>query len=255
MLFDTHAHFDDERFDDDRDEVIRKAHESGVSYILNASSDMDSSRKSMALADKYDFIYAAVGVHPHSAGEMKEDDLEILAGYASHPKVVAIGEIGLDYYYDNSPRNVQKYWFARQIRLAREVGLPVVIHDRDAHEDTLAIIKAEGASEVGGVFHCYTGSVEMAKEVLKNNFYIALGGAVTFKNARKLLDVAKFVPEDRLLIETDCPYMTPEPYRGKRNDSGYVRLVAEKIAELRGVTFEEIAQITAQNARRLFKIT
>ncbi|PNT91513.1 TatD family hydrolase [Clostridium thermosuccinogenes] len=255
MLFDTHAHFDDERFDDDRDEVIRKAHESGVSYILNASSDMDSSRKSMALADKYDFIYAAVGVHPHSAGEMKEDDLEILAGYASHPKVVAIGEIGLDYYYDNSPRNVQKYWFARQIRLAREVGLPVVIHDRDAHEDTLAIIRAEGASEVGGVFHCYTGSVEMAKEVLKNNFYIALGGAVTFKNARKLLDVAKFVPEDRLLIETDCPYMTPEPYRGKRNDSGYVRLVAEKIAELRGVTFEEIAQITAQNARRLFKIT
>lgn len=255
MLFDTHAHFDDERFDDDRDEVIRKAHESGVSYILNASSDMDSSRKSMALADKYDFIYAAVGVHPHSAGEMKEDDLETLAGYASHPKVVAIGEIGLDYYYDNSPRNVQKYWFARQIRLAREVGLPVVIHDRDAHEDTLAIIKAEGASEVGGVFHCYTGSVEMAKEVLKNNFYIALGGAVTFKNARKLLDVAKFVPEDRLLIETDCPYMTPEPYRGKRNDSGYVRLVAEKIAELRGVTFEEIAQITAQNARRLFKIT
>lgn len=255
MLFDTHAHFDDERFDDDRDEVIRKAHESGVSYILNASSDMDSSRKSMALADKYDFIYAAVGVHPHSAGEMKEDDLEILAGYASHPKVVAIGEIGLDYYYDNSPRDVQKYWFARQIGLAREVGLPVVIHDRDAHEDTLAIIKAEGASEVGGVFHCYTGSVEMAKEVLKNNFYIALGGAVTFKNARKLLDVAKFVPEDRLLIETDCPYMTPEPYRGKRNDSGYVRLVAEKIAELRGVTFEEIAQITAQNARRLFKIT
>lgn len=255
MLFDTHAHFDDERFDDDRDEVILKAHESGVSYILNASSDMDSSRKSMALADKYDFIYAAVGVHPHSAGEMKEDDLEILAGYASHPKVVAIGEIGLDYYYDNSPRNVQKYWFARQIGLAREVGLPVVIHDRDAHEDTLAIIKAEGASEVGGVFHCYTGSVEMAKEVLKNNFYIALGGAVTFKNARKLLDVAKFVPEDRLLIETDCPYMTPEPYRGKRNDSGYVRLVAEKIAELRGVTFEEIAQITAQNARRLFKIT
>lgn len=255
MLFDTHAHFDDERFDDDRDEVIRKAHESGVSYILNASSDMDSSRKSMALADKYDFIYAAVGVHPHSAGEMKEDDLETLAGYASHPKVVAIGEIGLDYYYDNSPRNVQKYWFARQIRLAREVGLPVVIHDRDAHEDTLAIIRAEGASEVGGVFHCYTGSVEMAKEVLKNNFYIALGGAVTFKNARKLLDVAKFVPEDRLLIETDCPYMTPEPYRGKRNDSGYVRLVAEKIAELRGVTFEEIAQITAQNARRLFKIT
>jgi len=255
MLFDTHAHFDDERFDDDRDEVIRKAHESGVSYILNASSDMDSSRKSMALADKYDFIYAAVGVHPHSAGEMKEDDLEILAGYASHPKVVAIGEIGLDYYYDNSPRDVQKYWFARQIGLAREVGLPVVIHDRDAHEDTLAIIRAEGASEVGGVFHCYTGSVEMAKEVLKNNFYIALGGAVTFKNARKLLDVAKFVPEDRLLIETDCPYMTPEPYRGKRNDSGYVRLVAEKIAELRGVTFEEIAQITAQNARRLFKIT
>jgi TatD DNase family protein len=255
MLFDTHAHFDDERFDDDRDEVIRKAHESGVSYILNASSDMDSSRKSMALADKYDFIYAAVGVHPHSAGEMKEDDLKILAGYASHPKVVAIGEIGLDYYYDNSPRDVQKYWFARQIGLAREVGLPVVIHDRDAHEDTLAIIRAEGASEVGGVFHCYTGSVEMAKEVLKNNFYIALGGAVTFKNARKLLDVAKFVPEDRLLIETDCPYMTPEPYRGKRNDSGYVRLVAEKIAELRGVTFEEIAQITAQNARRLFKIT
>jgi len=254
MLFDTHAHYDDEKFDADRDEVLRRVHESGVLYIVNASSDMASAKECIALADKYDFIYAAVGVHPHSAKEMKEEDIKVLAEYAAISKVVAIGEIGLDYYYDNSPRDVQKYWFARQIELAREVGLPIIIHDRDAHEDTMSIIKAEKAREVGGVFHCYSGSVEMARDVLNNNFYIALGGAVTFKNARKILDVARYVPEDRLLIETDCPYMTPEPHRGKRNDSGYVRLVAEKIAEIKGVSFEDIARITMQNAKKCFNI-
>ncbi len=255
MLFDTHAHYDDERFSNDRDEVIERAHKSGVKYILNASYDLKSSSESISLSDKYDFIYAAVGIHPHEVGSVDDSVISILEDYAlNNSKVVAIGEIGLDYYYDNSPRELQKYWFARQIRLARKLGLPIIVHNRDAHEDTLNIVREEKAGEVGGVFHCYSGSVEMAKELIKNNFYIAIGGVVTFKNARKVVEVAAFVPDDRLLIETDCPYMTPEPFRGKRNESSYVRLVAEKIAQIRGVSAEYIAQITTENAKRLFNI-
>jgi len=255
MLFDTHAHYDDERFSEDRDETIERAYKSGVKYILNASYDLKSSSESILLSEKYDFIYAAVGIHPHDAASVDDSTISALEDYASKSKkVVAIGEIGLDYYYDNSPRELQRYWFARQIRLAKKLGLPIIVHDRDAHEDTFNIVMEEKASEVGGVFHCYSGSVEMAKELIKNNFHIAIGGAVTFKNARKVVDVAAFVPDDRLLIETDCPYMTPEPYRGKRNESSYVRLVAEKIAQIRGVTTEYIARITTENAKKLFKI-
>lgn len=254
MLFDTHAHFDDERFDEDRYETIEKVHESGVEYIVNAASDMDSSETGIALAERYDFIYAAVGVHPHNAEEMDEAKIEKIKKLAQHRKVVAIGEIGLDYYYDTAPRDVQKHWFARQIQLARELALPIIIHDRDAHEDTLKIVTLENARDVGGVFHCYAGSVEMAREVLDNNFYISLGGVVTFKNAKKAVEVVKFAPLDRLLIETDSPYLTPEPYRGKRNDSGYVRLVAEKIAEIKGIPFEEVARITLENGKKLFRI-
>ncbi len=254
MLFDSHAHYDDERFNDDRDQVILEAHKSGVSYILNASSSMESSVKSIQLAEKFDFVYASVGIHPHSAAHANDSMMTILAEMASNSKVVAIGETGLDYHYDFSPREVQKFWFAQHIYLARQLGLPLVIHDREAHNDVLGLVESEKAKDVGGVFHCYSGSVEMADRVLKNNFYISVGGVVTFKNARRLVEVVRHVPLDKLLIETDCPYMAPEPYRGRRNDSRYVRLVAEKIAEIKGLEFEEVAETTAENARRLFRI-
>ena len=255
MLFDTHAHYDDRKFSEDRDETIERAYKNGVKYIINVSYDLKSSAESVSLSDKFDFVYAAVGIHPHDVAAVDDSAVSTLEDYAlNNKKVVAIGEIGLDYYYDNSPRELQRYWFARQIRLAKKLGLPIIVHDRDAHEDTFNIVREEEAGEVGGVFHCHSGSVEMAKELIKNNFYIAIGGAVTFKNARKVVDVAAFVPDDRLLIETDCPYMTPEPFRGKRNESSYVRLVAEKIAEIRGVTAEYIARITTENAKKLFRI-
>jgi len=254
MLFDSHAHYDDERFDDDRFSIIRKVHQSGVTYILNASSNVASAIESISLAQEYEFVYAAVGVHPHHVGEINEHTFNFIADFATKPKVVAIGEIGLDYYYDTYPREEQKYWFARQINLARDLKLPVIVHDRDAHMDVMNIVKAEKAKEVGGVFHCYSGSVEMAKELLKLNFHISVGGSATFKKADRLAEVIRFIPLESLLIETDCPYMTPEPFRGQRNDSSYVRLVAEKIAEIKGTSFEEIAGITMQNAKRLFRI-
>jgi len=254
MLFDTHAHYDDERFSQDRRETINRAYENGVSYILNASSSKASVAESIALAQEFDFVYAAVGIHPHNVGEMDENDIAALTDYASGSKVVAIGEIGLDYYYDFSPRELQRYWFAKQIDLARNLGLPIIVHDRDAHEDTMKIIKSENAKKVGGVLHNYTGSVEMARELLDNNFYISVGGPVTFKNARKTVEVVKYVPIGRLLIETDCPYLTPEPFRGRRNESSYVRFVAEKIAEIKNMSFEEVASITTENAKRLFGI-
>lgn len=255
MLFDTHAHYDDERFSEDRNEAINRAYESGVSYIINAGSDIATSAESVSIAHEYNFIYAAVGVHPHNVEGMTDNDLKPLEELASNKQVVAIGEIGLDYYYDNSPRESQKVWFAKQISLAKDLNLPIIVHNRDSHQDAMDIIRRENAKEVGGVFHCYSGSVEMARELLNNNFYISIGGPVTFKNVRKSIDVVKFVPEDRLLIETDCPYLTPEPYRGKRNESCYIRFIAEKIAEIKGVSFEKIAMATTENAKRLFRIT
>lgn len=254
MLFDTHAHFDDERFESDRYQAIENAYKSGVTRIINAAADVESARASIALAHRYSFMYATVGVHPHSADTMDEKSIEILTGLAGDEKVVAIGEIGLDYYYDNSPRDCQRYWFARQIAMARELSLPIVVHNRDAHQDTMDIIKREKASEVGGVLHCFTGSVEMARELLNLNFYISLGGPVTFKNSKKAVEVAQYVSIDRLLIETDSPYLTPEPFRGRRNDSSLVRCVAEKIAEIKGMPFEKVAEATAENAKKLFGI-
>ncbi|WP_265446820.1 TatD family hydrolase [Acetivibrio straminisolvens] len=254
MLFDSHAHYDNKRFNEDRFEIIKKAYDSGVTYILNASADMASAEETITLTCKFDFVYGAVGVHPHSAAEMDENDIAKLKNFAKEDKIVAIGEIGLDYYYDFSPREQQRLWFAKQINLAKELNLPIIVHDRDAHKDVLDIIKSEQARDVGGVFHCYSGSVEMLRDVLDNNFCISVGGTLTFKNAKKAVEVVERVPLDRLLIETDCPYLTPEPHRGKRNDSSYVRLVAEKIAQIRGISFEEVAETTTNNAKRLFRI-
>lgn len=254
MLFDTHAHFNDNRFKHDRDEAINKAHEDGVSYILNVSYNIPSLDQSVSLSRKYNFIYAAVGIHPHYSKDMDGELLIKLRNLTQNKKVVAIGEIGLDYYRNLSPVDIQKDCFIKQIGLAKELNLPIIVHIRDANDDALDILKAENAKDVGGIIHSFSGDVKMAKEVLDNNFYISVGGPVTYRNARNLTDVVKYVPDDRLLIETDCPYLTPEPFRGKRNDSSFVRLVAEKIAEIKGESFEKVAEVTTTNAKRLLKI-
>ncbi len=254
MLFDTHAHYYDQQYDEDREETLERAKEKGVGLILTASSDVASSIESVTLAQNHDMIYAAVGVHPHNVIDLNNNIISALTDFASYPKVVAIGEIGLDYFYDNSPREAQKIWFAKQISLARNVKKPIIVHDRDAHEDTLDILKSENAKEVGGVLHCFTGSIEMARELMGLGFMISIAGPVTFKNANRLLDVVKFVPEDMLLIETDSPYLAPEPHRGKRNESAYVKLIAEKIAKIKGKSLDYIADITTSNAKRLFGI-
>ena len=254
MLFDSHAHYDDNKFDQDRQDVIEKVRQSGIAFIVNAASNIPSSIDSIALSQEYEFIYAAVGVHPQDVEGMNDNVISMLADFAREPKVVAIGEIGLDYHYDDVPKPLQKHWFARQILLARELKLPIIIHDRESHEDILKIVKKENAKEVGGVFHCFSGSVEMAREVLDNNFYISIGGVATFKNAKKIVDVIRAIPSDRILIETDSPYLAPEPFRGTRNDSSYIRYTAMKVAEIREDSFENIARITCENAKRLFNI-
>lgn len=255
MLFDTHAHLDDPKFDKDRNTIIEKCKEEGIAYIVNIGSNMATSIKSINLAKQYDFIYASVGVHPHDASGMDENSCLVLAELArKNKKVKAIGEIGLDYYYDNSPRDIQRKRFIEQIDLAKQLKLPIIIHDRDAHEDTMRILKKSGVKEVGGVFHSYSGSVEMMRECLKLNMYISISGPITFKNARKTVEAVKEVPLDMLLIETDSPYLTPVPHRGERNYPGYVRHVAEKIAAIRGLTFDEVAKITLENGKRFFNI-
>ncbi len=254
MLIDSHAHLDDSRFDNDRDVLIRDLKNNGIKMVINIGADLGSSIASVSLAEKYDNIYAAVGVHPHSAKEMDNSTIEILKTFAKRDKVVAIGEIGLDFYYDNSPRDIQKKWFKEQLKLAKEVDLPVIIHTRDAAQDTFDILKNAQDGRLKGVLHCYSGSVEMAMEYIKMGFYISLAGPVTFKNSKVSKEVAKAVPLDKLLVETDSPYLTPEPYRGKRNEPIFVRYVAGTIAETRGISFEELAKATNRNTRKLFKI-
>jgi TatD DNase family protein len=254
MLFDTHAHLNDEQFAEDLPEVIERAQAAGVTTMVVVGFDRPTIQRAMELAEQYEFIYACVGWHPVDAIDMTEADLQWIEELASHPKVVALGEMGLDYHWDKSPKEIQQEVFRKQIRLAKKVKLPIVIHNREATADIVTILKEEGAEEVGGIMHCFSGSPEVAKECIKMNFYISLGGPVTFKNAKKPKEVAAEVPLDRLLIETDCPYLAPHPYRGKRNEPGYVKLVAEQIAEIKGLTFAEIATITTQNAKKLFAI-
>ncbi len=253
MLFDSHAHLDDKRFNDDRDEVVSRAASGGLAGILNAGADMFSSARAVELAAKHDIVWAAVGIHPHDAKDAREDDYARLAAWCALPKVVAVGEIGLDYHYDFSPREVQRAVFVRQLALARETNKPVIIHDREAHADVLATVKLEGKG-LTGVFHCFSGSVEMAREVLKMGFYVSVAGPVTFANARKLHEVVKAVPLERLLVETDCPYLTPEPLRGRRNEPANVRYVAEKVAGLLGMEPATLAKATTENTKRLFGI-
>lgn len=254
MFFDSHAHLDDLKYNNDRHEMLLRAKDAGVSRIINVGYDIPSSKRSVDLAEAYDFIYAAVGVHPHDAADAGDNALDKLRELAGNPKVVAIGEIGLDYYRDLSPRDIQKQMFRNQIRLAAELGKPIIVHDRDAHGDVMAVLKEENAQEIGGVLHCFSGSVEMARECLKMGFYISIAGPVTFHNASKLQEVAAQVPLNRLLIETDSPYLTPEPFRGKRNESAYVVKVAEKIAALKNIPVEELAKAATDNTKRLFGI-
>lgn len=250
MLVDSHAHLEDEKYDRDREKVIEEC-KKDLTFLINVGSNLLTSKQSIELAHNYDFIYASVGIHPHDA-QREFDKVEEIERLALHEKVVAIGEIGLDYYYDDPPKEFQKEIFIKQIRLAKKLNLPIIIHDRDAHGDILDILKQEWTKDLRGVFHSYSGSVEMAFQVIEMNFYISLGGPVTFKNAKKPKEVAKAVPIEKLLIETDSPYLTPEPYRGKRNTPVYVKFVAKKIAELREMPYEEVCRITAENAIKLF---
>lgn len=250
MYFDTHAHFDDEKFDEVRDILIEEMHSNGVDNIINIGADMASSLRSIELAKKYDFIYAAVGVHPHEVDSMTDEDIETLRKYAGYDKVVAIGEIGLDYYYDLSPRDKQRYWFERQLELAGELNMPVSIHSRDASQETFDIIKNSSVRK--GVIHAYSGSVEMAKDYIDMGFYIGVGGVVTFKNAKKLIDVVRFAPVERILLETDSPYLSPVPVRGTVNNSQNLKYVAEKIGEIKQISPDEVCKITAQNAKGIF---
>ncbi|MFS0604865.1 TatD family hydrolase [Peribacillus frigoritolerans] len=254
MLFDTHVHVNAEQFNEDLEDVIERAKEAGVDNMVVVGFDRPTIIRAMELIETYDFMYAAVGWHPVDAIDMTEDDLQWIEELSNHPKVVAIGEMGLDYHWDKSPKDVQMEVFRKQIRLAKKVGLPIIIHNREATADIVNILKEEEASRVGGIMHCFSGSAETALECINMNFYISLGGPVTFKNAKKPKEVAAAVPLDRLLIETDCPYLAPHPYRGKRNEPSYVKLVAEQIAEIKELTIEEVSQATTENAKKLFGI-
>ena len=252
-LIDTHAHLCDEKFDDDRIDVIARAHEAGVTKIISMGDTMAASAQAVQDAEEYPALYAAVGIHPESACVLTDEMRRQLLTWAQHPKVVAVGEIGLDYYWekDASRRALQRDLLAAQLDLAREAGLPVCIHDREAHGDTLAMLRAEGAG-LTGVLHCYSGSLEMARELWKMGWYIGIDGPLTYKNAAKLPDIVREAPADKLLVETDCPYLAPVPLRGKRNEPAYVTHIVAKIAEIRGEAFEEVARYTTENAQRLY---
>jgi TatD DNase family protein len=256
MLIDTHAHLDDAKYNGDRDAVMARARDAGVGAFVTIGCDLATSHSAVALANQYPFVYASIGVHPHEVRHIGNGWYDEFRRLAQHKKVVAYGEIGLDYHYNHSPPRDQRDRFREQIQLARELKLPVIIHTREAQEDTIAILKEENASDVGGVFHCFSGDAWLAKDALDLGFYLSFSGILTFQNASMLREIAKNTPFDRLLIETDCPYLTPVPYRGKRNEPAYVTQVAKQLASIHGpdLSLEQVAHITTENAKRLFKI-
>jgi TatD DNase family protein len=254
MLIDTHAHLEMRDFSDDRDDVIQRAREAGVEYIVTIGTTVESSRDAVLLADKYDFIYAAIGIHPHEVKDILHPAYDILRHFAQHKKVVAYGEVGLDYHYEHSPRTDQKRKFRDMLREARELDLPVIIHDRDAHEDTLQILSEEWSPDLGGVMHCFSGDIEMAKKLIEMGFSLSVAGPVTFPKAESLREVVRQIPIEHMLIETDSPYLAPQPMRGKRNEPAYVRHTAEAIAAIKGLSFDDVARITSFNAMQLFGI-
>ena len=252
MLFDTHAHLNDPAFDEDRAELMAGLRDKGIGFVMNAGCSLQSSRDIIAMAEKYPWLYASVGSHPDSADEVNDAVIEAYRVLCRHEKVKAIGEIGLDYYYEDIPREIQKNAFRMQMALAKEVDLPVIIHEREAHDDGMRIVKEFPG--VTGVFHCYSGSAEMARQLVNMGWYIGFTGVLTFKNARKAVETAASIPLERIVLETDCPFMAPEPYRGKRNDPGYLIKMAEKLAEIRGISTEEAITATTENAKRLYRI-
>lgn len=253
MIFDTHAHYDSEQFNEDREELLCSMEEQGVGTIVNVCASYASCERVTNMVQKYPFMYAAVGIHPDHVGSLNEETFAKMKELFSRDKVITVGEIGLDYYWDNESHDLQKKWFIRQLELARELDLPVLIHSRDAAADTMEIMKAH-AEGLSGVIHCYSYSREMAQEYVKMGFYIGVGGVVTFKNGRKLKETVAEIPLESIVLETDCPYLAPEPYRGKRNHSAYIRYVAETIAEIKGVTYEEVVAQTEENARKMYRL-
>lgn len=251
-IFETHAHYDDKAFDEDRDELLKQLYEEGFAYVMNIAADLKSVDSTYELTEQYDHVYAAIGIHPSETGELNENNFQHVREVAMRPKVLAIGEIGLDYHYDEPHKEIQEEWFIRQLMLARDLGKPVVIHSREATEDTMKILKSKAAHGIPGVMHCYSYSVETARELLKMGFYFGIGGVITFSNARKLVEAVEEIPLDRILLETDCPYLAPTPHRGERNSSLYIPLIAEKIAAIKDVPYHKVLDQTYKNARKLF---
>lgn len=252
MIFDTHAHYDDDAFDEDRETLLAQLKAAGIERVVNVGASIHSSHTTLELIEKHDFLYGAIGVHPSETEELNEEWMNWLEEKSHEKKVVAIGEIGLDYHWEEPARDVQKYWFVRQLDLARKVKLPVIIHSRDAAKDTLDIMKAEHAEDIGGVIHCFSYTKEMAREYLNMGFFLGIGGVLTFKNARKLAETVEYAPLDRLVLETDCPYLAPVPNRGKRNSSLNLTYVADQLAAIKGIDRETVEKITWDNARRLY---
>ena len=252
MIFESHAHYDDDAFDEDRESLLGSLQQQGIEYVINVGASLASTARAISLAADYDFIYAAAGVHPSDTGELNEENFTWLKDQCKKDKVVAVGEIGLDYHYPDTNKPIQQKWFIRQLQLANEVQLPVIIHSRDAAKDTLDIMKGEAPVEKGGVIHCYSYTKELARDFLNMGYYFGIGGVLTFKNAKKLREAVEYIPMDRLLIETDSPYLAPEPYRGKRNCSLYLPYVVDALAEIKGLTPEEVITITRENGLSLF---
>ena len=254
MIFETHAHYDDNAFDEDRDELLAQMPQNNIEYIVNVGASLKSTKQSIELAKKYPYIYAAAGVHPSDTDELNEKSFEWLVEQCKYEKVVAVGEIGLDYYWDEPDRKIQKKWFERQLDLAIEINKPVIIHSRDAAKDTYDILVKKNAAQAGGVIHCYSYSADMALEYIKMGFYIGVGGVVTFKNGKKLKETVEAIPLEKIVLETDCPYLSPEPNRGKRNSSLNLPYIAQEIANIKNLTYEEVVDVTLNNAKRLYKL-
>lgn len=254
MIFETHGHYDDEAFDSDRQELLNSFRENDIRYVMNIGANMATSRATVALAEKYDFVYGAVGVHPNDVAELNDQYMAELEAMSKHEKIKAIGEIGLDYHYDQPSKEIQFKWFEAQLELARQTALPVVIHSREAAKDTVDIMRSANAQDIGGVIHCFSYGIDMARMYLDMGFYIGVGGVLTFKNGRKLKEVVEYAPLDRLVLETDSPYLAPEPYRGKRNSALFIPYIAEEIAAIKGTSVENVYEATFNNALKLYKM-